>query len=500
MKACETSRGEFEFSPEEIQAAVRNGKLLSLELEISLACNFKCPYCYVGKDTRNHLSRDEVFDVVRQARALGAQLIIILGGEPMILPDIMGVIEFISEKELRTQVFTNGSRITPERARRLRELKAGMVVKVNSFDRETQDRLTGVEGSYQIMLDALDNLKSAGYPDKDAFLAASTVICRQNLNELPAIWRKLRDEGISPYFETITPQGAAEENEWLHVSVEEKRDMFHKLAEIDRNEYGISWEPQPPLVANRCLRHQFSCMVNSSGDVVPCVGVPLSVGNIRGASLEEILQNSTTIDDLRHFRERIKGPCRDCEKGDQCYGCRGAAYNLTGDYLASDPTCWLNAECRDAAKHLPAKARDMVPHREPALLVDQIHACGEDWGEVSVRLEDGALLASSGNRVEEAAYLEMIAQAAAALNGFRNRADGGASSEGYLLGTRNLRILGRARPGEDLRVRVRRLARLGDLGVVEGRVMSRGRVVATGEVKVWQSSGEPGEQMPAQGQ
>ncbi len=46
---------------------------------------------------------------------------------------------------------------------------------------------------------------------------------------------------------------------------------------------------------------------------------------------------------LKNYREMIKGPCRTCEKSSECYGCRGAAYQLTGDYLASDPTCWRNA-------------------------------------------------------------------------------------------------------------------------------------------------------------
>ena len=54
---------------------------------------------------------------------------------------------------------------------------------------------------------------------------------------------------------------------------------------------------------------------------------------------------SSAIDDFTSrldYREMIKGECRDCDKAEECYGCRGAAYQLTGDYLASDPTCWRN--------------------------------------------------------------------------------------------------------------------------------------------------------------
>jgi MoaA/NifB/PqqE/SkfB family radical SAM enzyme len=38
----------------------------------------------------------------------------------------------------------------------------------------------------------------------------------------------------------------------------------------------------------------------------------------------------------------FKGPCANCDLADGCYGCRGTAFQVTGDYLASDPLCWRN--------------------------------------------------------------------------------------------------------------------------------------------------------------
>ena len=83
-------------------------------------------------------------------------------------------------------------------------------------------------------------------------------------------------------------------------------------------------------------------MVTSKGEVMPCVGVTLSLGSVRRTPLPEIIANSPILKDLKDHRNSIKGPCRECELADGCYGCRGAAYQLTGDYLASDPMCWRN--------------------------------------------------------------------------------------------------------------------------------------------------------------
>ncbi|HFQ80470.1 MAG TPA: SPASM domain-containing protein, partial [Desulfobacterales bacterium] len=196
---------------------------------------------------------------------------------------------------------------------------------------------------FQIIKEALKNLRQAGYPSADNFLAVSTIICQQNIAELPEMWQWLRNRDIEPYFEVITPQGNAKQNNWLEVPSAELKTIFSKLARIDKEKYGRDWEPQPPLAGNRCMRHQVSCVVTSNGDVMPCVGVTIAIGNIRRRALAEIIKNSEVINNLKNFRQTIKGECRTCEKADECYGCRGAAYQLTGDYLEADPTCWLNS-------------------------------------------------------------------------------------------------------------------------------------------------------------
>lgn len=89
---------------------------------------------------------------------------------------------------------------------------------------------------------------------------------------------------------------------------------------------------------------------------MPCVGVTIALENIRNQRLADILKNSEVVRNLKNYREMIKGACGSCEKSSECYGCRGAAYQLTGDYLASDPTCWRHGSgkvdgCR-ACDHL----------------------------------------------------------------------------------------------------------------------------------------------------
>ena len=339
----------LEFTEQEIQEAVAADRLLSMEIEFSRVCNFRCSYCYVeGKvECSDELSREEIKDVILQAKKLGARKIIILGGEPSIYPHLVEMLRFLGKEGLEIEMFTNGSGISKELAAVLAEERVRIALKLNSRDEEIQDQLAGKKGAAQIINKALTTLQEAGYPSEELFLAISTVICKQNIQELPAMWQWLREENIEPYFEVITPQANAITNSWLGVDSSELKELFTKLSAIDQQLFDRNWEPQPPLVGNKCMRHQVSCVVTATGDVMPCVGVTIALDNIRNNTLGQILRDSEVINNLKNYREMIKGECHSCEKAAECYGCRGAAYQLTGDYLASDPTCWRNAACED---------------------------------------------------------------------------------------------------------------------------------------------------------
>ncbi len=344
--------GNFEFSRKEIDLAVSQNRLLSMEIELSLRCNFQCTYCYVPHDSYfdNELSLEEILDAVGQAKTLGAGKIILLGGEPSIYPHIREIIAFLGNQGLETEMFTNGTGITREFAQELFNNNVRMVLKMNSFDEARQDALAGKKGAFKIIRQAFDHLYAAGYPSKDAFLAVSTIICRQNRDELTAIWTWIRDRNIVPYFEIITPQGNAKNNAALELTPLELEKVFQEISTIDKERYGISWEPQPPLMGNQCMRHQFSCTVTSIGNVLPCVGITEPIGSIRESGLKEILKNSKALKQLKNYRKTIKGFCHTCEKSTDCYGCRGAAFQVTGDILASDPLCWRNPDNRLSTK------------------------------------------------------------------------------------------------------------------------------------------------------
>jgi len=350
----ETIHG-LDFTNEEIAACLMRGGLLSLELEFSKRCNLKCIYCYAsaGNALDNELEPPEIKNIIDQAHELGAKKIILIGGgEPLMYDGLFQVVEYIRSKGLRQSVFTNGMLLTEDIARFLFRHEVSVVIKNNSNIPEVQDALAGVKGAYNKIRQGLEYLLTAGYPSGERQLGIQTIICRQNIKEIPDMWIWARERGIIPYFEIITTQGRAKEHHELQVSVNEVRDVFEKLEKIDETSFGNKWSPHPTIASFTCKRHLYSCLVNSQGYIQPCTGIDMPVGNVKTERLADILKRSPVIQKLRNIYENVEGECKGCEFAFDCYGCRGNAYQTTGNYLAPDPACWLNKKSRKGANKI----------------------------------------------------------------------------------------------------------------------------------------------------
>ena len=407
---------QFDFTEDEIRG-VPPGRLLTMEIEFTLACNYRCPYCYATENDppKDELSEEENRSALKQAQELGARKIIILGGEPLIYPKLTEMIDYINELDMAVEIFTNGELLTEELASFFKSRNCRMVVKFNSFKEEIHDKMTGRKGSLAIAMRTLERLQNAGYRDMPDMLCASTVLSTENLEEAPELWRFLRSKGISPYFECITPQGRMRENPGLLPDSDDVKRIFDELARID-SEYGYEWTPQPPLAGDCCFRHTYSCVVHSNGDVTPCVGLDLVIGSIRTSPIEEIIRNSRTIQRLKNYRQYIKSPCKECEKIDHCYGCRGTAWQLTGDYLAADPTCWRNKGKKITA--LPADVSPYLPHRPPIVMVSKILSLSDTGGRILAEMSENTPFMRADKILDPASIPEIAAQSVAAVNGF----------------------------------------------------------------------------------
>jgi len=234
-----------------------------------------------------------------------------------------------------------------------------------------------------------------------------------------------------------------------------------------------------------CLKYKYSCLLSSWGEVFLCSGLPIVLGDVRRATLKEIISSSEVIEDLRRHTQKIKGPCRECREFAGCCGCRGRAFSFSGDYLASDPGCPDNQAKRSAIVCLPVPAQKLIPHRGPMLLVDDLDKVADRLVEASVLVRPDSPFVDDQGELDEAIYMELMAQAAATFNGFGQLGLSGGAQEGFLLGAKALVVHAKARGNDKLRITAFKHGRFENFGILRCKVYRDQEVLAEGEIKIW---------------
>lgn len=136
----------------------------------------------------------------------------------------------------------------------------------------------------------------------------------------------------------------------------------------------------------------------------------------------------------------------------------------------------------------PLAAESYMPHRLPMRLVDQLLFCDENRAEVEAHVDPSHLLLDSNGRLEKMTAIELLAQAQAVAQGYRDSQAGEPVKTGYLVGISRFRIHSSARTGERLHIHVATTAELGDFALVEGEIRAEGRLLAQGALKLWVNS------------
>jgi predicted hotdog family 3-hydroxylacyl-ACP dehydratase len=154
---------------------------------------------------------------------------------------------------------------------------------------------------------------------------------------------------------------------------------------------------------------------------------------------------------------------------------------MTGDYLASDPTCWLNTDKLDQIRELPVDAAPFIPHRPPISMVSRIVKVGDNSGDCeSLVAPDNVFLDGNGT-LSRASLIEAASQSAAAINGFLND---GRVLPGMLVGAKSFRFFSDARSGDLMTISIKTVAEFAPCHAIAVSISVAGRLICEGELKL----------------
>lgn len=173
---------------------------------VNHACNLKCTHCYdVVPHRRHDLPTDAALSLIDRLAEAGVTFIAFSGGEAFLRKDLLVLMEHTRSHGMSFGARSNGTRITPPTAKRLREL--GISVVGISFDGatpETHDAVRGV-GAFAEAMDGLKALCAEGIRAQ-----MEVVLSRQNAHEALDFIEVGEAVGASEVnFSTMAPQGRA---------------------------------------------------------------------------------------------------------------------------------------------------------------------------------------------------------------------------------------------------------------------------------------------------
>ncbi|MFH0775064.1 MAG: radical SAM protein [bacterium] len=339
---------------------------------ITNRCNLSCCHCYISasdKEYQNELSTQEAKGLIDDLANMGVSLLLLSGGEPLLRPDIFELGALAKERGIETAISSNGSLITFDVAKKIKD--SGFSYVGISLDglRETHNKFRRVEGAFDKALEGLRLLKKEGIK-----AGVRLTITKLNLKELPGIIELVLSEGIKRlciYNLVYTGRGRditeydldnserGEYIEYLLKKAEELSDRLEILTVCNPAD-GVSllnYVPQEEkertrkhlLMYSGCSAGKKLVCIDPKGDLYPCQFWRESLGNIREKGFSQIWNENEFLVKLREKEHYLTGRCGECKYKDICGGCRVRAGFSNKDIWAEDPCCYIeNGMCLDA--------------------------------------------------------------------------------------------------------------------------------------------------------
>ena len=335
---------------------------------ITSKCNLACRHCYsdsaenAGSDD---MTREESLKLIQELAGWGIGLLIFDGGEPLCREDFFDIASFASSEGVRVVIGSNGTLIDRNTANKL--IAAGIrsvAISIDGADSQTHDRFRGKAGAFKEALAGCAACKAEGLP-----FQLNMMIRQQTIPQIPEMLRLAVESGAdaAEFFDLVLAGRAKRECQHEALSVVERQEVMEWLAEAQVDcpivirvpacpmyplilkERRIHPKHVPMEILARIPYYSHGCaagmplgylVIRANGDANPCMLLQVNLGNVKQENVRRIWEKSPVLAQLR-TRELLRGECGRCEYKQTCAGCRGRAYEETGDYLASDPGCWI---------------------------------------------------------------------------------------------------------------------------------------------------------------
>ncbi len=348
---------------------------ICLTWELTYGCNLACIHCLSSSGRRDarELTTAEATGFLDELAAMRVFYVNLGGGEPTVRPDFTDLVEHAIGHGVGVKFSTNGTTLSPERARRYAAMDyLDIQISLDGARPESNDLVRG-PGSYAAARRAMENLAGAGFSK----FKVSVVVTRHNAGELDELVELAGRHGAELRLTRLRPSGrGARSWDELRPSPAQLAGVHRFLVEHPDVLTGDSFfhlaplgdEPLPGL--NLCGAGRVVCLVDPVGDVYACpfaMHPEFKAGSVRApGGFAGVWRTSGLFGSLR--QPQAAGACNACGAYAACHGGCMAAKFFTGLPLdGPDPECVLgHGEAALSAVPLGARPEVAAGHSKPA--------------------------------------------------------------------------------------------------------------------------------------
>lgn len=363
--------------------------LSAFYLYLSNSCNLACRHCWItpsfinGKpDPGDVIDINALQKAINEAKPLGLKSAKLTGGEPLVHPFFRDICALAAKEELNLVMETNGTLITPDLARYLKDETTMdfISVSIDSAQAGRHDAFRGVKGSFNAVLNGLDNLVTAGYENVQVIMS----VHRGNKDELKDVSMLALEHGAASIkFSPVINNGRGLDMQHRGETIDFKESLalshyiYTELgSQLKVNGKAIDLVHNTPLALMpiteivRRMGNTGDCGVLGilgilgNGEIALCgIGrnIPdLVFGRLGKDSIRNIWFHHPTLVKLRLILADVDSYptiCRECKMAKQCRtGC------VANNFVNSGQLVWTNTMCAEAYQAgLFPKTRQKLP-------------------------------------------------------------------------------------------------------------------------------------------
>jgi len=341
---------------------------------VTQACNLNCIHCYAHANKQGHkreLSNKHALTMIDDLAEFGVPVILFSGGEPLMRRDLLGLISYAGDKGMRAVISTNGTLITREKAKALKEVDLSYVgISLDGME-EINDRFRGKKGAFKEAMEGIKNCQDVGLK-----VGLRFTINRINIDEIQYVFDLIENLNIPRVcFYHLVYAGRASElikqdlnhsesRQVVDLIIKRTKDIHNRgmpkeVLTVDNHADGPYLYLKMVKEKNRRSDEVLQLLQmnegNNTGRGIGCISWDGSVhadqfwrhysfGNILERPFSRIWTDLSNplMAKLKDKKRYVKGRCSSCQWLEICGGnLRVRAEAVTGDLWAPDPACYL---------------------------------------------------------------------------------------------------------------------------------------------------------------